>query len=136
MPVQNHGLVLYIVFLFADSRMTSLIKGDQLYLTPTLMLLGATYATEAQALIQQFYHFMDVFVPVFMLLICLVILGVFLPQIQRVNGDIQGKRAMLLYLPADVINKNRSIKLMIQDILANVETGGKPISRVAPSDAR
>jgi hypothetical protein len=118
----------------ADPIMESLIKGDQLYLTPVLRLLGTTYASEAEDLIANFYVFMDTFVPVFMTCISLLILGVFLPQIQRVNRDIQGKRAMLLYLPADVINKNRSVKLMIQDILAKVESGGRPNTRTSEMD--
>jgi hypothetical protein len=119
----------------ADPRMLDLYASDQLYLTPAFMLLATAYTNEAHNLINDFQSFKDFYVPAFMTVICLVILVAYIPQIQAVNKDIQGKRAMLLYLPVDVINKNRSIKLMIQDFLSKVEAGGKPIVKATASDA-
>ena len=43
----------------------------------------------------------------------------FMPAISRTNKDIQTKRTMLLYLPTQIVARIKTIRLLVNEILAH-----------------
>lgn len=113
----------------AADAMRWLLDADELYLTPALLALSAIYEDEALHQIDVFLSFLSIFVPTFCVLFTIGILVFFIPQVNRTNTDIQTKRSMLLYLPAQVVSRNKSIKELIEGIVAQEQFAAQLASR-------
>lgn len=121
--VLSNACVLTIVHTLAAPEMRWLEEADRSYLTPTFFYIADLYGTEAIQTINSFVLFLSVFTPSYMVSFLLLILFVFMPQIQLTNHDIHTKRTMLLYLPPQIVARIPSIKAMVDEILA-VEIAG------------
>ena len=93
-------------------------EADALYLTRGLEIISMLYFEEATALNDAFMNFIHFFVPFFVLLFTLIMILWFLPEAVLENRVMQTKRAMLLYLPIIVIAKIKSIKRLVENIIA------------------
>jgi hypothetical protein len=103
--------------------MQSVLLADTVYLTPAFLAIADIYQQEAKDNINNFLNFLAVFMPCYMAFFAGVIAFIFMPQIHRTNLDIQTKRAMLLYLPPEIVSRIASIREMVAAILAGDTTG-------------
>jgi hypothetical protein len=102
---------------------TWLEQADALMLTPSYLAIDAVYERVGLAYITSFLTFLEVFVATFLAALVLFVAGVFLPQVRATNADITTKRAMLLFLPPQVVRQVRSIRELVDEILADDATG-------------
>jgi hypothetical protein len=97
-------------------------EADREYLNPGLFAIAELYEFETVYRIENFVLFLSVFTPAYMITFVGIIVFMFMPQVVRTNMDINTKRAMLLYLPPQVVARIPSVKLMVDQILATDAT--------------
>jgi UPF0716 family protein affecting phage T7 exclusion len=114
-------------------EMELVVLADALYLTPGLMYLAELYTEEASHKIEATLDFYSVFVPVYIVAFCLLMLTYFSSMVTSTNKDIQAKRSMLLYLPVDIVARVRTIWLLIEEIVANSDESGGSGGSGAPN---
>jgi hypothetical protein len=93
-------------------------------LTPAYQAVDSIYAAHGRDdYIDGFSTFLEVFVSVYLVAFVVFMGGVFLPQVRATNNDIRTKRAMLLLLPPQVVRTVKSIRELVDEILADDATG-------------
>jgi len=103
---------------------TWMAQADALFLTPALLRIQHIYEDIGIASVDNFLRFLNVFVTVFIVAFVLFMISVFVPQIKATNNDIQKKRGMLLFLPPQVVINIKSLRQLVDEILADDTTGG------------
>ncbi len=93
--------------------------------------------------IEGFLTFLVWFLLGFLIAFVLVMALFFYPQVKQVNNDLQTHRAMLLFLPVQVISKIRTLRKLVDEIISkdsDSSVAGKSLSsassrspRVAPA---
>jgi hypothetical protein len=123
-PMVPNGSVPYWTAQELSSANMDLIRqGDSLYITPGLIALAHLYQKDAAASNNAFLALISLFVPIFMTAFVLLMIFWFLPETKRENKAMQTKRAMLLYLPVFVVARIRSIKTLVDEIIASEAAG-------------
>jgi hypothetical protein len=102
----------------SSPTMQWLEEADKLYVTPGMFAAANVYANAALAGITAFNQFIVIFTAAFMGAYVLMMVFVFIPQVRATSADITSRRAMLLYLPAEIVSRQRAIKALVQSILA------------------
>ncbi len=107
---------------------------DKKFLTPVLLALEEMYNDAAVATIVGYRNFLRVSVAVFVVLFILFMGAVYLPQVHALHSELQKKRAMLLFLPPQVIRSFPSIRALVDQILAADTSGlGRGVSSASAS---
>ena len=92
---------------------------DALYLTPAFLAITDLYNAQTTSLINTVISFVQVFTGGFMAAFVLMMGAAFLPAVRATNTDIQTKRAMLTYLPPEIVAASAEIKELVRAILAS-----------------
>ena len=103
--------------------MDFLLEADATYLTPGLLYAAELYSGAATDSIDGFNTFVGTFVPTYVVIFVLCMATMFTSMVQGTNKDIQTKRSMLLYLPVAVVARVKTIRALIEDILATDADG-------------
>lgn len=106
-----------------------LLSADSRYLTPALFAIAALYRAETVRTVDSFLAFLNVFVPTFMCLFVGLMAFGFLPRVYATNRDLATKRAMILYLPVQVVARIPTIRKLVDDILQRNGDRGGTVSR-------
>jgi hypothetical protein len=99
-------------------------QADALFLTPAFLAFQHLYEDAGVETIDNFVRFINVFVSSFVVCFVSFMSLVFMPQVKATNDDIQKKRGMLLFLPPQVIRNVKSIRQLVDEILADDVNGG------------
>ena len=91
---------------------------DALFLSPAFLTLAQLYCNTGMAMIMAFNSFSIIFLYVFVVSFVVYIVLVYLPALSAENRDIQAKRTMLLFLPPQVVMSTKSLRGLVNDILA------------------
>lgn len=131
---------------FSSADMEFIREADAFYVTPALFDLAAKYSAIASDTIVSCQRFLVIFVGVFASSFVLYMM-MWPSQIRRTHMDILAKRAIILFIDPEVVQHVRSIRKLVQQILAadtdavivdnrsHRSTGGGSIARVAPSNS-
>ena len=93
-------------------------QANSLYLAPAFKAFRSIYLRTGITAIDDCLLFLNLLVPTFLTSFTLLMIFVFLPHIKATNEDIQIKRAILLYLPGQVIRDVPTIRRLVESILA------------------
>jgi hypothetical protein len=104
-------------------------QANSMYLAPAFKAIGDIYLRTGISAIDNFVLFLNLLVPTFLSVFILLMFFVFLPHIKAANEEIQGKRAMLLYLPGQVIRDVLPIRRLVESILAEDTHGAITAAR-------
>lgn len=105
---------------------------DKLFLTPSLFAAADSYSAAAMASVAGSMQFLVAFAAAFLSAFVIFMFAVFVPAVRRTNADVTSRRGMLLYLPPEVASKSRSIKALVQSILAaDSERAGLGVPTIA-----
>jgi hypothetical protein len=100
-------------------QMAFLEQLDELFLTPGLRYLLDLYVMEADDRLAALEAFDNTFAPAYLCFFALSMLTMFVTQVRFTNKDIQAKRSMLLYLPVPIVARVRTIRELIDKIVAS-----------------
>lgn len=105
---------------------------DKLFLTPSLFAAADSYSAAAIESVGVSMEFLVAFSAAFLSAFVIFMFAVFVPAVRRTNADVTSRRGMLLYLPPEVASKSRSIKALVQSILAaDSERSGLGVPTIA-----
>lgn len=102
----------------ASANMLWLEEADKLYVTPALFAAASVYSQATIDGIASFNSFVIIFTAAYMGVYVMLMILVYIPQVRVTSQDITSRRAMLLYLPAEIVSRQKAIKALVQSILA------------------
>jgi len=117
-----------------SADMAWLRDADRLFITPVMDVIQDVYDAQGKHVIDEYRAFLRSFVSVFVSVFIAFMLAVFLPLVHSLHNELQKKRAMLLFLPPQVIRSVEAIRKLIEAILA--ATDPSSLSRVTAGALR
>jgi len=109
---------------------------DKMYLYPAFLAISLMYGAQSTGFINSFTSFVQVFTGAFMAAFVLLMAVVFLPAVRATNTDIQTKRAMLMYLPPEIVAASPEIKELVRSILASDAASGEGVGPAVTSSSQ